>query len=150
MLGRSIADPDGIEGPAATVPGLGLLDVDTVLTKEKRTEPFAGADAATGLPVAGYEIHLGRSDGPDRARPWLRGAAGGEGAVSADGRVRGSYVHGLFAADGFRRRFLAGLGGADADFAYEAAVEAALDGLADHLAAHLDIDAILRIAATAR
>ena len=150
MLGRSIADPDGIEGPVATVPGLGLLDVDTVLTKEKRTEPFAGADAATGLPVAGYEIHLGRSDGPDRARPWLRGAAGGEGAVSADGRVRGSYVHGLFAADGFRRRFLAGLGGADADFAYEAAVEAALDGLADHLAAHLDIDAILRIAATAR
>ncbi len=147
MLGRSIADPDAIEGVAGRVPGLGLLDVDTVLSADKRTQPFIGTEAASSLPVAGYEIHLGRSDGPDRARPWLVGPEGGEGAISPDGRVRGSYVHGVFASDALRRTFLEGLGGEASDLAYEVAVEAALDGLADHLAAHLDIEAILRIAA---
>ena len=150
MLGRSIADPDGIEGPAGTVPGLGLLDVETVLGGDKTTSRFAGVAAGTEHDVAGYEIHLGRSEGADRARPWLLGPEGGEGAVSADGRVSGSYVHGLFASDGFRRAFLASIGAAPSDLAYEAAVDAVLDRLADHLAAHLDIDAILRIAATAR
>ncbi|MBB3929411.1 adenosylcobyric acid synthase [Kaistia hirudinis] len=147
MLGRSIGDPGAIEGVAGRVPGLGLLDVDTILSADKRTQPFIGTEAASGLAVAGYEIHLGRSDGPDHARPWLVGSEGGEGAISPDGRVRGSYVHGVFASDAFRRPFLEGLGGEASDFAYEAAVEAALDGLADHLAAHLDIEAILRIAA---
>ncbi len=151
MLGRSIADPDGIEGPAGTVAGLGLLDVDTVLGGDKTTAPFVGTEIDSGLAVAGYEIHLGRSEGPDRARPWLAGPDGsGEGAVSADGRVAGSYVHGLFAADDFRRAFLASIGAAPSALAYEAEVDAVLDRLADHLERHLDIEAILRIAATAR
>ena len=150
MLGRSIADPDGVEGPAGRVDGLGLLDIETVLTPDKAVRPFNGRDAGAGHAVTGYEIHLGRSDGPDRRRPWLLKSDGAEGAISADGRVRGSYVHGLFAADGFRRAFLAGFGAPASAFGYEDGVEAALDALADHLEAHLDIETIMRIAARGR
>ena len=150
MLGRTIADPEGLEGPAQSVAGLGLLAVETVLAGDKRTTVFAGTEAESGIPVKGYEIHLGRTEGADRVRPWLIGPEGGEGAVSADGRVRGSYVHGVFAGDAFRQDFLAGLGAEPSDLAYESAVDAVLDRLADHLAAHLDVEAILRIAARAR
>jgi len=150
MLGRTIADPEGLEGPAQSVAGLGLLAVDTVLAGDKRTTVFTGTEAESGTPVRGYEIHLGRTEGADRMRPWLKGPEGGEGAISPDGRVRGSYVHGVFAGDAFRREFLASLGAEPSDLAYEASVDAVLDRLADHLAAHLDIEAILRIAARAR
>ncbi|WP_183858155.1 cobyric acid synthase [Prosthecomicrobium pneumaticum] len=146
MLGRTIADPDGIEGPAGTVEGLGLLAVDTVLSGDKRTVPFAGRHVGTGEAVTGYEIHLGRTNGPDTDRPLVTGPAGPDGAVSADGLVAGSYVHGLFAADGFRRAYLAALGVPGSDLAYEARVEETLDRLADHLATHLDVAALLSIA----
>ncbi|MQT11685.1 cobyric acid synthase [Rhizobiales bacterium Sp-1] len=145
MLGRTIADPDGVEGRAGTVPGLGLLDVETVLGGDKVTRPVRGRDVATNTPIEGYEIHLGRTQGPDCARPFVEIEGRPDGAVSADGRVAGTYAHGLFSADGFRARFLAGLGVAS-DFAYDEAVEAALDALADHLEAHLDLGRILAIA----
>jgi adenosylcobyric acid synthase len=145
MLGRTIADPAGIEGPPGTVAGLGLLAVDTVLEAGKVTRPAHGVDRATGAPVAGYEIHLGRTDGPDTARPMLALASGPDGATSPDGRIAGTYLHGLFAGDAFRAAFLAGFG-ARASLAYEATIEAALDRLADHLAAHLDVEALLAIA----
>ncbi len=146
MLGRTIADPDGIEGPAGTVAGLGLLQVDTVLGGDKITGPAAGIHLSTGAEITGYEIHLGRTDGPDRARPVLRLDDGREdGAASADGQVAGCYVHGLFASDAFRRAFLDGFGAASG-LAYEARVEEALDALADHVEAHLDLDRMLAIA----
>jgi adenosylcobyric acid synthase len=146
MLGRTIADPSGIEGPAGTVPGLGLLAVDTELTPGKTTISVHGRHVASGEPITGYEIHLGRTEGSDSARPLVEIEGRPDGATSADGRVAGTYVHGLFAADGFRRTFLAGLGAATSDLAYETAVEAALDGLAAHLEKHVDIDRILTIA----
>jgi adenosylcobyric acid synthase len=68
-----------------------------------------------------------------------------DGAGSADGRVQGTYVHGLFTGDGFRKAWLANLGIAST-LAYEARIETALDTLADHLDAHLDIDRLLKIA----
>jgi adenosylcobyric acid synthase len=143
MLGRTIADPEGVEGPAGVVAGLGLLDVETVLAADKTTRAVSGRDVATGERVGGYEIHLGVTTGGDTARPMLDLGGRLDGARSADGRVAGTYVHGLFAADGFRRAFLA----LDtSDIAYEAGVEAALDALADHLARHLDVDALLAIA----
>ena len=71
MLGRSIADPDGIEGPPATVEGLGLVDVVTTLSAEKRLEPVRGA-TNDGAPFAGYEMHMGVTEGPDCARPFAR------------------------------------------------------------------------------
>ena len=150
MLGRTISDPDGLEGPAGSVPGLGLLDVETMLAPDKTTAPFSGRDVETGLAVSGYEIHLGRTDGPDRGRPWLERGGAGEGAISTDGLVRGSYVHGLFSDDGFRSDFLAKIGAQPSDLQYETEVDRTLDRLADHLEAHVDTDAILKYAGIAR
>jgi len=146
MLGRTIADPGGVEGPPHAVPGLGLLDVATVLGGDKATVAVAGRDLASGESVTGYEIHLGRTTGADCARPVVDLGGRGDGACSADGLVAGTYVHGLFAADGFRRAYLAALGAPPSTLRYEAAVEAALDGLADHLEAHLAIDRLLAVA----
>jgi adenosylcobyric acid synthase len=146
MLGRTIADPEGVEGEAGTVAGLALLDVETMLGGDKTTAAVSGSDVATGQAVSGYEIHLGRTSGPDCARPFLDLGGRPDGARSADGLVAGTYVHGIFAADGFRRAFLAGLGVPASDVAYEAGVEAALDALAEHIEQHVDIDAVLKIA----
>ncbi|MCP5366260.1 MAG: cobyric acid synthase [Hyphomicrobiales bacterium] len=147
MLGRRVADPQGIEGPPGGAPGLGLLDVETVLTGDKTLELARGADCHDRLPVEGYEMHVGLTEGPDRRRPWLTLEDGrAEGAVSPDGRVRGSYLHGLFAADAFRRAFLDRIrSGATAGAAFEARVEETLDALAAHLEAHLDLDALLAL-----
>jgi adenosylcobyric acid synthase len=146
MLGRAVADPEGLEGPPGEDAGLGLLDVTTVMAPDKRLARVAGTHPASGAAVEGYEIHLGRTEGPDRARGWLRIEGRDEGAASADGRVLGTYVHGLFAGDGFRAAFLAGLGAAPSGLGYGAAVEATLDALADHLAAHLDVGGMLAAA----
>lgn len=145
MLGRVISDPDGVDGCAGNVAGLGLLDIETVMSAEKSTVLVHGTHCATGAAIEGYEIHLGRSDGPDCARPLLMIDGRRDGAASRDGRVQGTYVHGLFTGDAFRRGWLAHLGIASS-LAYEARIEIALDALADHLEAHLDIDAMLAIA----
>ncbi|MGX1305446.1 adenosylcobyric acid synthase [Amorphus suaedae] len=145
MLGRTIADPDGIEGPPGTVEGLGLLDVETVLAGDKTTRLVGGTHPETGARVSGYEIHMGRTRGADCARPFLEIEGVAEGAVSGDGRICGTYVHGLFAHDAFRAQFLRAYD-AHSDLAYEAAVERTLDELAVHLEACLDADAILAIA----
>jgi adenosylcobyric acid synthase len=145
MLGTSVADPDGIEGPPGAVAGLGLLDVETVMGARKITTEVEGLHLSTGTPVSGYEIHLGRTQGPDCARPVLDLQGRLDGAASADGQVQGCYVHGLFASDAFRRAWLAGFG-ATSHLAYESEIEATLDALADHVEAHLDVAAILAIA----
>jgi adenosylcobyric acid synthase len=146
MLGRTIADPEGLEGPAGTDPGLGLLAVDTVMATDKRVTLTRATHAASGAAVQGYEIHLGRTEGPDRARPMFTVDGRPEGATSADGRVMGSYLHGMFGSDPFRAAFLRGMGAVPGDLVYEAGIEATLDALADHLAAHTDSKALLAIA----
>jgi len=146
MLGRQVHDPDGIEGPAGSLPGLGLLDVETVLAPQKRLALTEGRHIATGAELRGYEIHLGRTEGPDCARPFLEIAGTPDGAVSPDGRVAGCYLHGLFASDAFRAAWLGTAPGA----AYEAGVEAALDALADHLEAAMDLDGLEALAAPIR
>ena len=145
VLGRRVRDPDGVDGPAGEAPGLGLLDVETVMQGEKSVRPVGGTCARSGVPLSGYEIHMGATTGPDAARPFAHLAGGGpDGAVSADGRIEGSYVHGVFAGDEFRARWLEGVrAGASSAFAYEPAVERALDELADGLEAALDVDALL-------
>jgi adenosylcobyric acid synthase len=145
MLGRTIADPGGVDGRAGTVDGLGLLDIATTMSGDKSTTLVRGTHCATGATIEGYEIHLGRSDGPDCARPVLTLDGRPDGASSADGRVQGTYVHGLFTGDAFRRAWLAGLGIAST-LAYDTRIETALDALADHLEAHLDVDQLLTIA----
>ncbi|WP_323766028.1 cobyric acid synthase [Marinovum sp.] len=146
MLGQSIADPQGVEGPPGRDPGLGLLQVDTVMQPHKRLSETRAVHTASGLGFSGYEIHMGTSDGADRARPFASIAGTPEGAVSADGRVQGSYLHGMFCDDAFRAGFLAQFGTVS-EGGYDSQVEAALDALADHLESHLDVDALL---ATAR
>jgi adenosylcobyric acid synthase len=146
MLGRKIADPGGHDGAAGEEAGLGLLDIETVMTPDKRVAPVRGLHLASGEAVAGYEIHLGRVSGPDCARPLLEIEGRAEGAVSADGRVSGTHVHGIFGSDGFRAAFLRGMGAQAGDFGYGAAVEATLDDLAAHLEAHLDVAGLLAAA----
>ena len=146
MLGRAVIDEAGIEGPAGRIEGLGLLDVETRLEPAKTLALTRATYLPTGDPVEGYEIHLGRTEGPDCARAWLGLDGRRDGAASADGRIRGTYLHGLFASDAFRAAYLSGLGAPAAAMTYEDGLEATLDGLAAHLEAHLDIDALLALA----
>ncbi|MHA6346246.1 cobyric acid synthase [Roseivivax sp. CAU 1761] len=146
MLGRRIADPLGLEGSPGETAGLALLDVTTVMEGDKRTVEVAAVHAASGRPFAGYEIHIGATTGPDRARPFAEVDGEPEGAVSADGRIAGSYLHGMFRDDGFRAAWLAGFGVAASETRYGATVEATLDALAAHLEHHLDIDGLLAVA----
>jgi adenosylcobyric acid synthase len=99
MLGRTIADPDGIDGAPGTVDGLGLLDIATLMSSDKSTTLVSGTHVATGAAIEGYEIHLGRSEGSDCVRPLLMIDGRPDGAASIDGRVQGTYVHGLFTGD---------------------------------------------------
>jgi adenosylcobyric acid synthase len=146
MLGQTIADPDGIEGPPGKAQGLGLLDVVTTLSSEKRLEPVQGT-TNDGAPFAGYEMHMGVTEGPACARPFARFAGGAaEGAGSPDGRVLGTYIHGLFTDDRQRSGWLARFSAGSASVAYEALVEQTLDALAAHLAAHLNLDRLLTLA----
>ena len=142
MLGTAISDPGGLEGAPGTTAGLGLLDVHTVLAPAKQLRLETATHAATGTRISGYHMHMGVTAGPDTYRPFARIGTAGEGAVSADGLVAGTYIHGLFAADAFRHAYL-GRGSAR----YEDSVEAALDGLAAHLGRHLDLDVLLALAA---
>jgi adenosylcobyric acid synthase len=149
MLGRRIADSAGIEGPPGHAEGLGLLDLETVLTGEKQLHEVRGREIASGEPIRGYEMHVGRTTGPVLERPMLDLEGRPDGAVSADGWIMGCYVHGLFAADDFRHGFLARLRErAPSGLAFEQQVDATLDALADHLAAHVDLDGLHAVALT--
>jgi adenosylcobyric acid synthase len=145
MLGRSVSDPQGIEGPAGVDDGLGLLDIETVMTPDKQLTRVAATHTATGQAFHGYEIHIGESIGPDRKRPFAHVEGAAEGAVSPNGRVMGSYLHGMFADDAFRAAFLSGFG-VQSSGRYDETVDATLDALATHLEEHLDIDGLLAIA----
>jgi adenosylcobyric acid synthase len=145
MLGTCIADPDGHEGPPGTAPGLGLLNVETELRDGKTLIEVRGT--ALGAPMTGYEIHLGRTTGPDTARPVVHFDDGRvDGASSADGLVAGTYVHGLFGLAAQRAAWLARIGAAGQGPDHAADIDAALDAIADALEAALDLDAMLAIA----
>jgi adenosylcobyric acid synthase len=146
MLGRTIDDPNGIEGVAGRVEGLGLIEVETTLSDEKRLEPVSGL-TSDSVPFSGYEMHMGVTEGADRARPFAQLADGSpEGAISASGQVMGTYVHGLFADDRQRAAWLTRFAGGATNISYEALIERTLDSLGDHLAAHIDLDKLLKAA----
>ncbi len=147
MLGTRVSDLAGIESTPGATPGLDLLDVTTVMSPDKRLTRVTAVEATSGAAVEGYEIHIGCTDGPDRARPFAFVDGVPEGAISADGRVIGSYLHGLFSSDAFRSHFLGRIGISPSGSRHEEKVEAALDALAEHVETHLDVDGLL---ATAR
>lgn len=145
MLGTKVCDPEGLEGPAGVIDGLGLLDIETLMTPKKAlTRPLA-RHAATGISFNAYEIHIGTSDGPDHSRPFAYIDDKPEGAMSADSRITGSYLHGMFADDEFRKAWLAGFG-VEGQGSYRADVDATLNRLADHMETHVDVDGVLSVA----
>jgi adenosylcobyric acid synthase len=146
MLGRVVRDPLGIEGKVTETDGLGLLDVETVMEPEKTVRNVTARSVAFDTPLSGYEIHLGSTTGPDCLRPTAVINSVEDGATSADGKVFGTYMHGLFGANAFRQKFLESLGVKGGGVDYRAEVERALDELAAHLEKHLDCDAIFAAA----
>lgn len=146
MLGRRISDPHGVEGPARSVEGLGHLDIETTLSRTKTTSPAHGVHCASGLAVEGYEIHLGETSGADCGRPFAHISGRADGAHSPNGLVCGTYMHGIFSADAFRRTYLQGFGHAASACRYDQAIDQCLNELAGHLESHLDLAALLDIA----
>ena len=146
MLGKTIRDPDGIEGHAGEMDGLGLLDVETIMTSDKSLTETRAREITTGQTVLGYEIHKGRTEGPDCARPFAQVGQRPEGARSPDGRIVGSYLHGMFRDDAFRAAYLKNLGCEASGASYAASVESTLDALARHIEDHLDVDGLLALA----
>jgi adenosylcobyric acid synthase len=147
MLGNQLDDPAGIEGRPGSIPGLGLLDVKTVLTRAKTLTKVSGTSVADGLGFRGYEMHNGLTEGPGCERPLLRFADGRrDGAISVDGRIRGTYVHGLFADDAQRAAMLAWFGAPAGGLCFDASIDRVLDALAEHLAADIDLDQLLSLA----
>ncbi|QCL94936.1 cobyric acid synthase [Agrobacterium tumefaciens] len=145
MLGKTVADPEGIEGPPATVDGLGLLDVDTVLTGDKRLVSVTGK-SFDGIDLSGYEMHVGETTSGTDSLPFSKIDGHEDGAVSPDGRIFGTYIHGLFSDDRQRGAWLERLGGRNTELNYDAQVDAVLDRLAAHMEQHLDLDRLLAIA----
>ena len=147
MLGKQIDDPSGLDGPAGSTEGLGLLNVNTEMLPEKTLKKVTAIHRESKLAVNGYEIHLGRTTGEDCNRPFTYLDKEPEGACSRDGRISGSYLHGLFCSDDFRSAFLESLGApTSGNLKYEESLDDVLDELANHIEDQLDVDALLKIA----
>jgi cobyric acid synthase CobQ len=150
MLGREIRDPEALESAAGAAPGLGLLETVTVMTAEKTLARTTARHAVSALDVVGYEIHHGQTDAGDSPALFRRPDGRAVGCASVDGRVWGTYLHGVFDADPFRRWFidhlrvrrgLAALGRVIAPYD----IEPALDRLAGVVRSSLDVEAIVRL-----
>ena len=142
MLGASVADDEGVEGRPGTYPGLGLLPLTTRFEREKDTRLVRGS-TREGDAVRGYEIHMGRTERSGGAEAFLTLEDGREdGCLSADGRVWGTYLHGVFDAPDFRRRWLRSLGwnGSGRGGDLESLREAEFERLADVLEESLDMN----------
>ncbi|GAP24554.1 cobyric acid synthase CobQ [Gluconobacter frateurii NBRC 101659] len=147
MLGHTIEDREGLEGSCEMVEGLGLLNVKTVLTKEKRLTEVCGTLLPENIALSGYEIHIGRTTGADCNRPFAILEGQPDGAVSANGQVWGTYLHGLLSGGKARAALLARLGMPLSSLQdQDERVENALDEWADHLESCLDLDALLSLA----
>ncbi len=146
MLGHEILDPDRIEGSAAKIAGFGLLDVVTVLEQSKTVRVSQAQSVEFDSELNGYEIHLGRTQGPDCSHPMLLLEGKKHGAINNKGNIAGCYLHGLFANDDYRAKLLASLGGQSDGISYLTRLDRALDELAGEMEAHLDVDGILRLA----
>ncbi|MEM1176590.1 MAG: cobyric acid synthase [Pseudomonadota bacterium] len=144
LLGRHIHDPDGSDGKAGSAEALGLLDVETTMGSDKSVRRVDGTCALSGSLVSGYEIHVGETLGPDCGRHVFVVDGRHEGAASQDGRVAGTYLHGIFANNDYRNEWLRRAGASRLQaYDYDASVEAALDALADQVESAVDVEGLL-------
>ena len=143
MLGALIDDPEGIEGAKGVTEGLGLLNTKTVMKPKKALTEVVARHQDTGSNFSGYEIHIGQTSGPDCARPFASIGDVNEGAISEDGRIFGSYLHGMFSDDDFRRSFLGQMGIAASQLSYAESDEITLDDLAQHIELYIDLDRLV-------
>ncbi len=146
ILGSTVHDPAGIEGPIGSSEGLGLLDVDTRLEGPKTLKKVQGVLAGSQAPFTGYEIHIGATTGPDTAQPVAFIDGRPQGAISPDGKVMGLYVHGLFDQTEVRAALLPELSGQITPTNHSQRIHEALDRIGDILEAHLDIPTLSKIA----
>lgn len=160
MLGNKVRDPEGVEGLVPEIDGLGLLDAETVMEREKVTAQAEGAIVPGALDwygdrglLKGYEIHMGRTTLSPAARPLIELRRKGDtafhkdGAVSSDGKVLGTYLHGIFDNDAFRAALVASVSDGQRAPARSFAQmkEDGYEKLADHIEHHVDIDALIKI-----
>ena len=146
MLGTHIHDPQGLEGKAESVDGLGLLAVETTLLPDKTLTRVSATHVPTGTAIDGYEIHLGKTEGVDCKRPFAMIGGTPDGAISPSGRVMGTYLHGCFTADNFRESYLKAIGAQSISIAFDSLIEDTLNALAAHLETHIDIDKLIALA----
>ncbi len=146
MLGRTISDPQGLEGRQVRWPGWGLLDVETTLLPDKTLTRVSGTHAPSGAEITGYEIHLGTTHGADTAPAICDDRGKPEGAITRSGQVMGTYLHGCFGSDAFRSAFLASLGAESSRLRFDERIETTLDDLARHIESHIDVDRLLALA----
>lgn len=157
MLGQRLCDPDGVESTERETAGLGLLDIETTFAAEKRTIRASGtltgnALATAGTPVTGYEIHMGVSSSAPGVAPLLtltdaNGNTFTDGAVAQNGRICGTYLHGLFDHPQLRRAWLNHLRAAKKlpALTIPAEGQSDIDRLADHISAYLDMQQLEEI-----
>lgn len=148
MLGERIDDPQGIEGKAGASEGLALLPMQTRLAAEKQLRNTQGhLNLGEAVPVSGYEIHCGVSEGPALQRPLLNLREGPEGALSDDGQIAGSYLHGLFDDPEACASFLrwAGLTTLAPQIGLAEQREQQLTRLADCIEQHMDVAALINV-----
>ncbi|MBL8251374.1 MAG: cobyric acid synthase CobQ, partial [Candidatus Competibacter sp.] len=141
MLGKQVRDPLGLEGEPGSSAGLGALDFETTLEPEKQLRRVEGHLLLEQAGVSGYEIHAGVSSGPALARPAIRlGDGRSDGALSGDGQLLGTYLHGLFDAATARDALLRWAGLAVRETPdYRQLREDGINRLADAIAEHLDL-----------
>jgi len=146
MLGRVIRDPDGIEGAGGQVTGLGLLEIETVMRPDKVVRNVLAHDRRFGAEVQAYEIHLGVSHGADCAHAPFVVEGHPCGAATADGRIWGTYLHGLFANGHWRKKYFEHLGVCSQGRDQGVMIDYALDNIANLLEETLETDRLFALA----
>ena len=143
ILGRRIVDEQGVDGSPGASAGLGLLNIETRMNRQKTVRRVSGQCKISGVDVAGYEIHAGETTGPDCVRAMTLIDGTDDGARSPSGLVSGTYVHGLLCGDDYRKVFLSQFTNLESSYAYSDLVDDALDELADGLEIALNIDKLM-------
>ena len=142
MLGKKIDNTLGQEGKPSMIEGLNILDVDTVLTTTKTLTRVLAKHSTSGINFEGYEIHIGKTKGNDCDKPFAIVNNENEGAVSENGCVMGSYLHGMFKNNDFRSNFLNKIGFKSSNLDYSKNVDQSLNNFADFLEENINVSEI--------